>query len=92
MPLAQFLAGAEAGARLLLSPTASLSLADLPRPEAGVVVLIGPEGGLAEAEQRAAIAAGFVAVRLGPRVLRTETAAIAALTLLQYQFGDFRRR
>ncbi len=92
LPLADFLlVRADPRARLLLSPTASLSMAGLPRPEAGVVVLIGPEGGLAEAEQRAAIAAGFVAVRLGPRVLRTETAAIAALTLLQYQFGDFRR-
>jgi RNA methyltransferase len=51
-------------------------------------VLIGPEGGLAEAEQQAAVAAGFVPVRLGPRVLRTETAAIAALSLLQREFGD----
>src|SRR5256885_335966 len=48
----------------------------------------GPEGGLAEAEQEAAVAAGFTPVRLGPRVLRTETAAIAALTLLQREFGD----
>jgi 16S rRNA (uracil1498-N3)-methyltransferase len=53
-----------------------------------VTVLIGPEGGLAEAEQEAAVAAGFRPVRLGPRVLRTETAAIAALTLLQREFGD----
>jgi 16S rRNA (uracil1498-N3)-methyltransferase len=58
------------------------------RPEGDVVVLIGPEGGLAEAEQQAALEAGFVAVRLGPRVLRTETAAVAALTLLQHHFGD----
>jgi 16S rRNA (uracil1498-N3)-methyltransferase len=53
-----------------------------------MVVLIGPEGGLGEAEQRAALAAGFVAVRLGPRVLRTETAALAAVTLFQHRFGD----
>jgi 16S rRNA (uracil1498-N3)-methyltransferase len=51
-------------------------------------VLIGPEGGLSGEEQAAAAAAGFLAVRLGPRVLRTETAAIAALTLLQREFGD----
>jgi 16S rRNA (uracil1498-N3)-methyltransferase len=74
--------------RVLLSPTGSLRVADLLRTEAGLVVVIGPEGGLADAEQRAALAAGFDAVRLGPRVLRTETAAIAALTLLQHQFGD----
>ena len=54
----------------------------------GVTVLIGPEGGLAEAEQQAAITAGFKPVRLGPRVLRTETAALAALTLIQRDFGD----
>ncbi|MGH8180936.1 MAG: 16S rRNA (uracil(1498)-N(3))-methyltransferase [Steroidobacteraceae bacterium] len=74
--------------RVLLSPAGSVRVADLPRPEGGIVVLIGPEGGLADVEQRAALAAGFVAVRLGPRVLRTETAAVGALTLLQHQFGD----
>src|SRR6185437_15443813 len=74
--------------RVLLSPAGGLRIADLPPPEEGVVVLIGPEGGLAETEQRAALAAGFIAVRLGPRVLRTETAAVAALTLLQHHFGD----
>jgi 16S rRNA (uracil1498-N3)-methyltransferase len=74
--------------RLLLSPTGTQRVSDLKAPEGGIVVLIGPEGGLAETEQRAALAAGFLAVRLGPRVLRTETAAVAALTLLQHQFGD----
>ena len=95
LTLAAFLAGflgngnVEARtSRVLLSPTGSLRIADLPRPDAGVVVLIGPEGGLAEAEQRAALAAGFVAARLGPRVLRTETAAVAALTLIQHRAGD----
>jgi 16S rRNA (uracil1498-N3)-methyltransferase len=88
--LAEFLgAVATRATRVLLSPAGALGIADLPRPEGGVVVLIGPEGGLAEAEQRAAVAAGFVGVRLGPRVLRTETAAVAALTLLQFEFGDF---
>lgn len=74
--------------RLLLSPSGTRRVNDLQLKEGGVVVLIGPEGGLAESEQRAAVAAGFVPVRLGPRVLRTETAALAALTLLQHQFGD----
>ena len=74
--------------RLLLSPTGTQRVNDLQAPEGGIVVLIGPEGGLAQTEQRAALAAGFLAVRLGPRVLRTETAAVAALTLLQHRFGD----
>lgn len=89
--LHDFLHGIDARAtRLLLSPTGTQRVKDLqaPAPESGIIVLIGPEGGLAETEQRAALAAGFLAVRLGPRVLRTETAAVAALTLLQHQFGD----
>jgi 16S rRNA (uracil1498-N3)-methyltransferase len=87
----------DAGAtRLLLSPTGDLRIEDLadvgqdsaPGVRKGITVLIGPEGGLEEAEQEAALAAGFKAVRLGPRVLRTETAAIAALTIIQRYFGD----
>jgi 16S rRNA (uracil1498-N3)-methyltransferase len=89
LSLGEFLDGAGAsGTRLLLSAAGSLRIAQLPRPPAGLTVLIGPEGGLAETEQRAALAAGFIAVRVGPRILRTETAAVAALTLLQHQFGD----
>ena len=74
---------------LLLSPGAASRIDALPRPATSVTVLIGPEGGLTNAEQEAAVAAGFLPVRLGPRVLRTETAAIAALALLQREFGDF---
>ena len=75
-------------ARILLSPAADRRIADLrPAPEA-IAVLIGPEGGLTQEEQEAALAAGFIAMRLGPRVLRTETAAVAALSVLQREFGD----
>ena len=74
--------------RLLLSPTGNLRIDDLQDVGKGITVLIGPEGGLGDVEQEAAIAAGFKAVRLGPRVLRTETAAIAALTIIQRYFGD----
>lgn len=80
--------GAVGGARLLLSPGAALRLDDVPAPVTDVTVLIGPEGGLTESEEDLARSAGFAPVRLGPRVLRTETAAIAALTLLQRKFGD----
>jgi 16S rRNA (uracil1498-N3)-methyltransferase len=89
VPLKDFLrSGSDGSTRLLLSPGATATLGDLPRPLSAVTVLIGPEGGLAQAEQQAAVAAGFKPVRLGPRVLRTETAAIAALTVLQREFGD----
>ena len=89
VPLKDFLrTNTDGSMRLLLSPAATATLADLPRLVSAVTVLIGPEGGLAQAEQDAAVAAGFKPVRLGPRVLRTETAAITALALLQREFGD----
>jgi 16S rRNA (uracil1498-N3)-methyltransferase len=77
-----------ASTRVLLSPAGELRIDDLEGVGAGITVLIGPEGGLEDFEQEAAIAAGFKAVRLGPRVMRNETAAIAALTIIQRYFGD----
>jgi 16S rRNA (uracil1498-N3)-methyltransferase len=74
--------------RLLLSPSGDLRIDDLEDVGKGITVLIGPEGGLEDAEQETAITAGFKVVRMGPRVLRTETAAIAALTIIQRYFGD----
>lgn len=53
-------------------------------------IFIGPEGGFSDNEVTAARAAGYTAITVGPRILRTETAAIAAITLLQTLFGDFR--
>ena len=88
-PLADVLAARPAaGARLLLDPDAPLSLAAAARGEKSVEILVGPEGGLEEAERRAALDAGFRACRLGPRVLRSETAALAALAVLQSVAGD----
>jgi 16S rRNA (uracil1498-N3)-methyltransferase len=52
--------------------------------------LIGAEGGLAPEEMQMALLAGFVGVRLGPRILRTETAGLAALAAIQCLWGDFR--
>jgi 16S rRNA (uracil1498-N3)-methyltransferase len=86
--LREFLCEGDSGMRLMLSPEATSSIGELARTTGRVTVLIGPEGGLAEDEQEAARAAGFAAVRLGPRILRTETAALAALTVLQREFGD----
>ena len=53
-----------------------------------VLVLVGPEGGFAEPEVKEAVLSGFRTVRLGPRVLRTETAALAALAVVQFLWGD----
>lgn len=75
---------------LVLDPRATLGLADLAqgRRPAAVHVLIGPEGGLSDAELAAAGEAGYRGVRLGPRVLRTETAGVVALAALQTLWGD----
>jgi 16S rRNA (uracil1498-N3)-methyltransferase len=83
--------GEPAGAapRLLLDPdTHPQSVA--PLIEGGVEIAIGPEGGFAPEEFEAFRIAGFVRLGLGPRILRTETAAIAALAWLQTRFGDMR--
>lgn len=81
-----WLAGtAGAGAtRILLSPRATESLAGWARanPPQAVTLLIGPEGGLSPQEEDAAVAAGALALSMGPRVLRTETAGLAALAVL----------
>jgi 16S rRNA (uracil1498-N3)-methyltransferase len=77
------------GQRLLLTPRSARRLRDLERPGASVVILAGPEGGFAPEEENAAERNGFLPVRVGPRVLRTETAAVAALAALQALWGDF---
>jgi 16S rRNA (uracil1498-N3)-methyltransferase len=76
------------GLRLVLSPSAPGSLVGLSSMPSKVELLIGPEGGLDDDELHAAQKAGFMPVRLGPRVLRTETAAVVALSVLQGLWGD----
>ena len=75
--------------RITLAPQASMRLAELPRAGGSIVLLVGPEGGLSPREHADAVTTGFTAMRLGPRVLRTETAAVAALAVLQTLCGDF---
>lgn len=77
--------------RLMLAPGAAHTLNTLTPPLAGqkVELLIGAEGGLAPGEIELARQAGFVPVRLGPRILRTETAGLAALAVIQALWGDF---
>jgi 16S rRNA (uracil1498-N3)-methyltransferase len=87
--LSRYLATAtREGQRFVLNPTGPNSLAGLNSMGARVELLIGPEGGLDDAELERAAATGFTPVRLGPRVLRTETAGIVALTVLQSLWGD----
>ena len=74
--------------KLVLHPQAAQPIHQFDRP-ASVALLIGPEGGLSDHEVLLAEQAGFKSTLIGPRVLRTETAPLVALTLLQAQWGDF---
>ena len=86
--LAVFL-GEEAGdgLRLLLSPDANRNLKQLPLPRR-VTLLVGPEGGLTPDERQRAERSGFIPIRFGPRILRTETAPLAAIAAMQALWGD----
>jgi 16S rRNA (uracil1498-N3)-methyltransferase len=75
--------------KLLLSPTATQTLQDLAKPMGEICLLIGAEGGLTADEIDLAVTYHFIPVRLGNRVLRTETAALAALAAMQTLWGDF---
>lgn len=88
--LRDYLAQTRSGSqRLILDPVGGQRLADLGRPEAACHLLIGPEGGWSDEELAACRSAGCSGVTLGPRVLRTETAGLAALAALQTLWGDF---
>jgi 16S rRNA (uracil1498-N3)-methyltransferase len=76
--------------RVLLAPDAAGSVGDLIKPAGAVELLVGPEGGFTAEESAAALAAGFRAVRIGPRVLRTETAGVAMLAAMNALWGDWR--
>jgi 16S rRNA (uracil1498-N3)-methyltransferase len=75
---------------LILDPSATTSFATISAPVIKACLLIGPEGGFSEAEYGDAAAAGFTSVSLGPRVLRTETAAVVVLAVAQALWGDLR--
>ncbi|MET0090729.1 MAG: 16S rRNA (uracil(1498)-N(3))-methyltransferase [Candidatus Thiodiazotropha sp.] len=88
--LSAALGEAPSGHALLLDHRSAKTLADLSPPDGSVSLLIGPEGGLAPEEREQALGQGFQGVRLGPRVLRTETAPLAAIAAIQALWGDFR--
>ena len=75
--------------RLVLAPGSGRGLRGMEKPAGAVTLLIGPEGGFEEGEMCAALAAGFEPLALGPRVLRTETAGVAALAAMMALWGDF---
>lgn len=87
--LEDWLTAAPPGA-LLLDPRAPQALAQLPPPGPAISLLVGPEGGLSPRERDLAQRHGVSGVRLGPRILRAETAPLAAIAVLQARWGDLR--
>ncbi len=88
MQLSDWCAEQEQGLKLNLHPRAAQRINTLPLPVSRIRMLIGPEGGLSNEEIAMAAQQGFTDILLGPRVLRTETAALTVLTALQVRFGD----
>ena len=74
--------------KFTLHPHKQKPLSDYSQPTS-LALLVGPEGGFSETEVQQTFDAGFAGLTLGPRVLRTETAALAALSVFQFQWGDF---
>lgn len=83
-----WLASIDTEQKLTLDPEAKQSLGEIKQQPGSVSLYIGPEGGLSEDEIEQARQLGFQGIQLGPRILRTETAVIAALTAVQLQWGD----
>lgn len=75
--------------KLLLSLNRAQKLNQIQPASDGLIFMVGPEGGWSAAEEEQAFAAGFQSVTLGPRVLRTETASLAAIAAMQTLWGDF---
>lgn len=88
MTLNEWLAEPSDALKLNLHPRATKSINRLELPVSKVRLLIGPEGGLTEQEIEQAAVDNFTDILLGPRVLRTETTALTAITALQVRFGD----
>jgi 16S rRNA (uracil1498-N3)-methyltransferase len=86
--LKEYLEASKSVYKFILHPTAHKRSRDYCLAEGDVALLIGPEGGLSEDEVKLAQVAHFQPLNLGPRILRTETAAVAALSLLQSIGGD----
>ena len=85
--LQQWLASPTKALRLTLDPRAAATIKTL-NPASDIQLVIGPEGGFTDTEVSQTAAAGFTGITLGPRILRTETAALTAISALQLQFGD----
>ena len=76
--------------KLVLDHRATTTLTKIDRvKKSRITIVVGPEGGLSDEERDWLVGAGFTAIAMGPRVLRTETAALAAISIMQSLWGDF---
>jgi 16S rRNA (uracil1498-N3)-methyltransferase len=89
LDLGHYLAQPQGENHFILSPHQGVRLSTLPRPADAVTLLIGPEGGFEEAEEDMARSVGFQPITLGARILRTETAGLAAIASIMALWGDF---
>ncbi|MBM37915.1 MAG: 16S rRNA (uracil(1498)-N(3))-methyltransferase [Woeseia sp.] len=78
------------GTKIIFTPQAKKKLDQINAPKGDICMLIGPEGGFSEREYNLAKDVGFYSASLGPRILRTETAAISAISILQAKWGDLK--
>lgn len=84
----RYLETVKATSKLILHPHTQTSWREQTHSGGDIALIVGPEGGFTEAETKLAATKQFLPMRLGPRILRTETAAIAALSVLQATYGD----
>ncbi len=89
-PLDRFAAGVRDGRRFVLDPRAGISPTQVALSEHSLTLAIGPEGGFSERDLAILRVAGFEGIKLGPRILRTETAGMAAIAAFNALYGDWR--
>ncbi len=89
MEISDYFKQESAQTRLIFHHHATTSLSSLDKTLSSICLLIGPEGGFTDDEVTEAVKHQFIEINLGPRILRTETAGIAAIASLQAKYGDF---
>lgn len=90
MELDKWLEMPHSGTGLILDPRSEVRIGSLNQPGKRITILVGPEGGLSNAEITSAKDHGFTGISLGPRILRTETAPLATIAAIQTLWGDYR--
>ena len=88
--MSKFLCKKNDNLKIILDPSADITIGDIKTAKKQIDILIGPEGGISHEEKRLAYENNYIGVSLGPKILRSETAAIAILAIIQSHWGDMR--